>query len=133
MKNARAVLVAMAVVQLSPAVHSRTFDFAEGKWDRGEFFEARNDDWDRGDPIVQMPDCTFELTGTNGVWRPARVLNFLKGKSMSDGSITNNVVVLSAPGVDEPAAVRYAWRQPWTGSLYNEVDLPLGTFERRIK
>lgn len=37
----------------------RTFDFSEGKWDRGAFFEARNDDWDRGSPIVQMPDCVM--------------------------------------------------------------------------
>ena len=49
-------LTAAAAAVSSPA-SARTFDFAEGKWDRGAFFEARNNDFDRGSPIVQMPDC----------------------------------------------------------------------------
>lgn len=43
------------------------------------------------------------------------------------------VLVAMVAQVSDKPLVRYAWRQPWTGSLYNEVDLPLGTFERRIK
>ena len=79
------------------------------------------------------PKLPFELAGADGVWRPARVLNFLKGKSMAGGTITNNVVELSSPEVAEPTSVRYAWKFPWTGSLYNEVNLPLGTFERPVE
>ena len=79
------------------------------------------------------PDLPFELAGTNGVWRPARVLNFLTGRSMCEGTITNNVIALSSPDVTEPVAVRYAWKLPWTGSVYNEVNLPLGTFERKVE
>ena len=51
------LLAAAVAAQISLVCNARTFDFSEGKWDRGEFFEARNDDWNRGDPIVQMPDC----------------------------------------------------------------------------
>ena len=79
------------------------------------------------------PDLPFELAGTNGVWRPARVLNFLTGRSMCEGTITNNVIALSSPDVTEPVAVRYAWKLPWTGAVYNEVNLPLGTFERKVE
>lgn len=79
------------------------------------------------------PVLPFELAGTDGVWRPANVLNFLTDKSMCEGSITNNIIELAAPGVAEPVAVRYAWRLPWMGSVYNEVNLPLGTFERTVE
>lgn len=34
-----------------------------------------------------------------------------------------------APGLAAPQKVRYAWKYPWTGCVYNEVNLPLGTFE----
>lgn len=33
------------------------FQFGAGQWDRSAFLEVRNDDWDRGAPVVQMPDC----------------------------------------------------------------------------
>jgi len=79
------------------------------------------------------PNLPFELAGADGVWHPARVLNFLTGKSMCEGTVTNNVLDLSAPGVAAPTAVRYAWNLPWTGSVYNEVNLPLGTFERKVE
>ena len=75
----------------------------------------------------------FELAGADGVWRPARVLNFMTTGGMSAGTITNNFVELSSPDVAAPKSVRYAWKLPWTGSLYNEVNLPLGTFEREVE
>ena len=77
-------------------------------------------------------DLPFELSGTDGVWRPARVLNFLPPRAMNDGTITNNVIVLAASGVREPVAVRYAWQKPWTGVVFNEVNLPLATFVREV-
>ena len=58
--------VAAVLLFALSAGHARTFDFAEGKWDRGEFFEARNDDWNRGDPIMQMPDCV--MNANNPEW-----------------------------------------------------------------
>jgi len=51
--------VALQAGLLTVTGFGKTFDFAEGKWERGAFFEARNDDWDRGAPIVQMPDCVM--------------------------------------------------------------------------
>ena len=78
------------------------------------------------------PNLPFELSGADGVWKPAKVLNFLTGKSMCEGTITNNVIELTSPDVAAPTAVRYAWKLPWTGSVYNEVNLPLGTFMREV-
>ena len=60
------LLAAAAAAHISLVGSARTFDFSAGKWDRGEFFEARNDDWDRGAPIVQMPDCI--MNANNPEW-----------------------------------------------------------------
>ena len=38
-------------------------------------------------------------------------------------------LVISAKGVDEPVKLRYLFRKPWKGNLYNEFALPLGAFE----
>ena len=79
------------------------------------------------------PDLPFELAGAGGVWHNARVLNFVPRKAMNDGTIADDFILLEAPGVAEPKAVRYAWKKPWAGVVYNEVDLPLGTFEMDVK
>ena len=50
-------VLVVAAATVSPSAPARTFDFSEGRWDRGAFFEARNNDLGRGSPIVQMPDC----------------------------------------------------------------------------
>ena len=74
------------------------------------------------------PDAPFELAGADGVFRPAKIVNYLPRKSMCEGTITNNVIELSAADVTDPKRVRYAWTCPWTGCVYSDVDLPLGTF-----
>ena len=74
----------------------------------------------------------FEICGTNGVWQPAKIVNFRderwKGKSRFRGNVNGNRIVLSTEGIDSPAGVRYLYAKPWFGALYNEVNLPLGSF-----
>jgi sialate O-acetylesterase len=76
----------------------------------------------------------FELAGTNGVWKPAKVVNlktrkWSNGKEFKSGEIeAGDSIVLEAEGVDSPSSVRYLHSSPWFGSVYNEVDLPLGPF-----
>lgn len=67
---------------------------------------------------------------TNGVWRPARVLNVHTGVGewAKYGNIYSNTVIVASREVPEPVVVRYAWTKPWRSWLYNQVDLPLGTF-----
>ena len=80
-----------------------------------------------GRRTLELP---FEVAGTNGVWRPARVLNVHTGAGgwAKYGNIYSNTVIVASREVAEPVAVRYAWTKPWHGWLYNQVDLPLGTF-----
>ena len=78
------------------------------------------------------PDLPFELSGADGVWRHARVLNFVPRKWPNDGAIAGDFIELAADGVDAPARVRYAWLRPWTGVVYSDVDLPLATFEMDV-
>lgn len=76
----------------------------------------------------------FELAGADGAWKPAKVVNLKKGKwsngkEFLSGEIEDgDCIVLEAKGVDEPRSVRYLHSSPWFGSVYNEVDLPLGPF-----
>ncbi len=78
-------------------------------------------------------DVPFELAGADGAYRPAEIVNWAKlPGGMREGMITNAFVILRAPGLAAPQKVRYAWRYPWTGCVYNEVNLPLGTFEVSI-
>ena len=60
------------------------------------------------------------------------MLNFAKNDWAGAGTITNDFIMLDAPGVAAPAKVRYAWNRPWTGVVYNDVDLPLATFEMDV-
>ena len=78
------------------------------------------------------PDLPFELAGADGAWRHARVLNFGPKNWDASGVINGDFIELAADGVDAPAKVRYAWNRPWTGVVYNDVDLPLATFEMDV-
>ena len=73
----------------------------------------------------------FELAGADGVFKPAEIQNFVKGKrgGRPRGRIDGAEIRLKAEGVSEPVRVRYLHAAPWTGNVYNDADLPLGAFE----
>ena len=73
----------------------------------------------------------FELAGADGVWKSAVI-----DKACFDapsvpyiGGLKGTTLRIVAWGVDHPVAIRYLYRKPWRGALYNEVDLPLGSFK----
>jgi len=78
--------------------------------------------------------ANFELAGADGAWKAAKIVNLKKrkwsnGKEFVSGEIEDGPeIVLEAAGVAEPKGVRYMHSRPWTGTVYNEVDLPLGPF-----
>lgn len=79
----------------------------------------------------------FELAGTNGVWRAAKIVNLKIGydhKKKSDvpqPSIDGPKIVLSSDEVPEPVKARYMGKDRTMGTVYNEMSLPLGPFETR--
>ena len=44
------------------------------------------------------------------------------------GDINGNRIALFTDGAGSPRGVRYLYSRPWYGSVYNEVNLPLGAF-----
>ena len=75
----------------------------------------------------------FEICGEDGVWHPADIQNFRvtkdgDGKEYRYGELTGTDVIVAAKGVARPARLRYLHSAPWFGALYNEVNLPVGTF-----
>ena len=46
----------------------------------------------------------------------------------ADATIDKDTVLVSAPGVSKPVAVRYAWADTSNGNLYNSEGLPAGPF-----
>ena len=75
----------------------------------------------------------FELAGEDGVWRKADIVNFPKLDWTRHGTITNNYVDLVARDVERPVRVRHAYVPPFTGVLFNQVNLPCGPFSREVK
>ena len=76
-------------------------------------------------------DTPFEIAGEDGVFKPARIVNLRKGKNGSGrprGGIDGTNIVVRAEGVAKPVKLRYAYSNPWKGTIYNEADLPLGAF-----
>ena len=81
-------------------------------------------------------DAPFEVAGTNGVWEAAKILNFRHwtekdGKTYYTDDLDGPRIVVASEKVKEPTRVRYMVRPRSAGTLYNEVDLPLGVFESR--
>ena len=74
----------------------------------------------------------FELAGDDGDFKPAKIVNAVKtmveGREMRLGRLEGAKIVLEANGVKEPKKLRYLYSRPWFGSIYNEVNLPLGAF-----
>jgi sialate O-acetylesterase len=58
----------------------------------------------------------FVVAGNDGTFVPA------------EASIDGQTVVVSAPQVEEPVAVRYAWEDSPTANLYNQEGLPASSF-----
>ena len=81
-------------------------------------------------------DNNFEIAGADGKWKRAKIVNAIPrlrpqgGVNTNGGAITDpDRIVLCADGVAVPTRVRYFFTPPYRGSIYNEVNLPLGPFE----
>ena len=76
----------------------------------------------------------FEIAGADGVFHPAELLNLRTtkgygGKPERKGDLVGErLLVVGAKDVDNPKHLRYLHCSPWTGFIYNEVNLPLGAF-----
>ena len=72
----------------------------------------------------------FEIAGADGVWKPAFIdKDCLDAPSVPFvGGLKTTTISVSAEGVANPAKLRYLHSKPWRGALYNEADLPLGSF-----
>ena len=82
----------------------------------------------------------FEIAGADGKFRPAEVLDFTKVtnsagvvKAKYGGDFTKKPeLLLSADGVTEPRRVRYLFDRNLRGSVFSEVNLPLGVFDLEV-
>ena len=81
-------------------------------------------------------EAPFELAGEEGVWLPAKIVNFpterRDGRDVPDcgGFLTGGArIVLRADGLDRPLRCRYLYQRPWIGCVYADSSLPLGPFE----
>ena len=74
----------------------------------------------------------FELAGADGVFKPAKIVNAhpstYNNQTVFNGQLDGAQIVLAADGVAEPKKLRYLYSSPWFGSVYNEVNLPIGAF-----
>ena len=77
-------------------------------------------------------DAGFEVCGADGQWKHAMIENFKVSKEGNrerrHGELVGAEVIVSAKGVEKPVKLRYLHSSPWHGSLYSEVNLPVGTF-----
>ena len=74
----------------------------------------------------------FEICGADGVWKSCKLHNLIPGKRKVDirgGIAGGNVIEVSADGVKEPKRLRYLYSRPWRGNIFNQVCLPIGSFE----
>jgi sialate O-acetylesterase len=73
----------------------------------------------RNSPASQLEG--FAVCGKDGKW------------VWADAKISGNKVVVSAPAVKEPTAVRYAWQNNPTCNLYTGAGLPAAPFQLKVK
>ena len=77
-------------------------------------------------------DAGFEVCGADGQWKQAMIENFKMSKEGNrerrNGELVGTDVIVSAKGVEKPVKLRYLHSSPWHGSLYSEVNLPVGAF-----
>ena len=79
-------------------------------------------------------ETAFEVAGANGVWTAAKIVNFRQwrgrnGKAYDTDFIDGSKIVVMADGVADPVKVRYMGKDRTAGTLYNQMNLPLGPFE----
>ena len=80
-----------------------------------------------------VPSTLFEIAGEDGIYRPAQIENLVFHKNIGhtgyfDGEVEGRDLVVSAPGVAAPKAVRFLHQPPYSSPLMNEAGLPLGVF-----
>ena len=79
-------------------------------------------------------DLPFEIAGEDGVFHPAELKNLKSskgygGKTEYKGDVEGErKLVIGSKAVDKPVHLRYLYCAPWTGYIFNEVNLPLGAF-----
>ena len=74
----------------------------------------------------------FEVCGADGKWQPAEIENFKVNKESDKeyryGELVGTDVIVSSKDVPKPVKLRYLHSSPWTGTLFSEVNLPVGAF-----
>ena len=74
----------------------------------------------------------FEVCGPDGKWQPAEIENFKVNKEGDReyryGELVGTDVIVSSKDVPKPVKLRYLHSSPWTGTLFSEVNLPVGAF-----
>ena len=79
-------------------------------------------------------DLPFEIAGDDGVFYPAELANLkvskrYGGKPERKGDLDGErMLVVRAKEVQKPRRLRYLYCAPYTGYIFNEVNLPLGAF-----
>ena len=82
-------------------------------------------------------DNGFEVAGTDGVWKKAKIANlrvtqhYRTKQPVVNGEILEPRLVVSSDEVKEPVQLRYLRNAPWFGSVYSDRCLPIGAFEIR--
>ena len=79
-------------------------------------------------------DVGFEVCGTDGVWKAARIVNLTEDKTRDGklqwlGPVDGKDLIVASDEVKEPVKLRYLHSSPWFGALYRDACLPLGAFE----
>lgn len=71
-----------------------------------------------------MRPCeAFEIAGADGVWKKAKIDNYVRPSAHFSRSIT-----VSSPEVAEPKALRYCCDKPYIGTLFGDNSLPVAPF-----
>ncbi len=75
-------------------------------------------------------DLNVELSGVDGVWRPARLAENPKAPLFA---FPDGVLRVTAEGVPEPTRIRYLFDSGAFGALVNGVGLPAGPFLQSVR
>lgn len=79
-------------------------------------------------------DLPFEIAGEDGVFHPAEVVNLkvtkgYGGRLERKGDVEGGrILKVRSKKVERPKSLRYLHCAPYTGYIFNEVNLPLGAF-----